>query len=150
MLNLGATACSLSAAVSGTVRVAIQGNVVHQGSLSVADAGFEQINDALFAGVLDLLQAADGDRDRRLGVVELRRGEDVARRDVQHFVAGIALERAVLGVFHLLNDGATAADGLDLAFGLQAPQEGVVLGPILSGLAPVVLGSLSEAPYGFP
>ena len=69
----------LLTARAGAVGIHADRDLVRHGLLGVADAAFEQVDDLLVAGVLQLLEARDGDRDRGLLPVELGRRESRPR-----------------------------------------------------------------------
>ena len=87
-------------------------------------AGFEQVDDLLLAGVLQLLQAGDGDRAGGLLDVVLGGADDVRRGDRQGLVAAVVAGVAVLGEGQFLQDDVTAGERLDVAALLQAGQAG--------------------------
>ncbi|MNX54294.1 hypothetical protein D3C86_850180 [compost metagenome] len=118
------------AAVAGAVRVDASADLVHQLGLGNLNPAFQQVDDLLFAGVLELFQARDGDRSRVLLQVVLSRRDGAVRSDVDHVVAGVGtgVLRVRVVVHQLLKDHVAARNGLDVAALAQLVQEGVVVG----------------------
>jgi hypothetical protein len=131
-------AADLLAAVRRAVRVAVERDVVAERLLRVLDARSQQLDHHFLAGVLHLLQARDGNRGNSLFPVVLGSGQNVGGRDVQEVVAGVTLERAVLLIFDLLNDGAATVSGIHPALFQEAVEQCVVLRNRVGGFAGTV------------
>lgn len=67
-----------------------------EGVLSIHDPRLKQVDDGFLSGVLEFLQAGDGNRDRRLANRVLRRSEDLRGSDIQRLVAAVPLALMLL------------------------------------------------------
>ena len=123
------------AAVAGAIGVDAGSDEVRHRRFGNSHAAFEQVDDLLLAGVLQLFQAGDGDGAGSLLDVVLGCGDHVGRGDRQGFVAAVVAGVRVLGEGQFLQDDVTAGERLDVAALLEAGEEGVVLGDVVGDVA---------------
>ena len=114
---------------------------VHERIFGVHDAGFEQVDDCFLARVLQLFEAADRDSNGCLADREFGRGEDLRRGDVEGLIAGVPLERLVIGVVQFLNNRAATGKRLDVSLARQTQQGRVVAAHVVCQLTRTVTES---------
>ena len=119
----------LSTRITSAVQINIAADAVSQLSFSDIHATVQQVDDCLFAAVLDHLQTADRDCRSVLGDAELSSRDRAVLRHVKHFITRVRVRvigRAVV-VHNLLEDDVTAGERFHVSAFLQPTQERVVV-----------------------
>ena len=112
------------ATVAGAIGVQAGSDQVRHRGFGDCDAAFEQVDDLLLAGVLQLLETGDGDGAGGLLDVVLGGADDVLCGDRQRLIAAVVAGVRVLGEGQFLKDDVTTGELLDVAALLQAGQTG--------------------------
>ena len=127
----------LSTRITSAVQINIAADAVSQLSFSDIHATVQQVDDCLFAAVLDHLQTADRHSRCVLRDAILSSTDRAVLAHVQHFKATIAVSviRCGVRVHDLLQDDVTATKGFHVSAFLQPAQECVVVCYVICQLA---------------
>ena len=132
--NRSRKASQVLTAVAGAVEVDIATKAVLQLSFSNIHTTVKQVDDCFFAAVLDHFEARNGHSSSVLGDAELRSRNRRILRNVQNFVARIAV--GVVGggivVHDFLQNHVTAGERLDVPTVFKATKQRIVVRHVVS------------------
>ena len=122
------------AAVARAVAVQVTADAVGKLGLSHVHTAIEQVDDRFLARVLDHLQTRDGHRRSVLRDAELSSRDGAVLRNVQHFIAAIAIGvvRGRVVVHDFFKDHVTARERLDVSALLETTKQRIVVRHVVS------------------